>query len=106
MKQTMVPYKIKLEEVQENVRLIERVFQELKAKAPDGVRYLCLRLNDGNFVHFATVESTDGAHPITCWKLSEPSKAVSRSAAWNCRSPVMPPSSATTAWLARELRVR
>jgi hypothetical protein len=65
MKQTLVRYKIRPEEAQENVRLIERVFQELKAKAPEGVRYLCLRLNDGTFVHFATVESTDSAHPIT-----------------------------------------
>ena len=65
MKQTLVRYKIRPEEAQENVRLIERVFQELKATAPEGVRYLCLRLNDGTFVHFATVESTDNAHPIT-----------------------------------------
>jgi hypothetical protein len=65
MKQTLVRYKIKPEEADENAHLIERVFQELKAKAPDGVRYLCLRLNDGTFVHFAAVESPDGPHPIT-----------------------------------------
>ena len=35
MKQTLVRYKIRPEEAQENVRLIERVFQELKAKAPE-----------------------------------------------------------------------
>jgi len=38
MKQTLVRYKIKPEETQENVRLIERVFQELTAKGPEGVR--------------------------------------------------------------------
>ncbi|HET8920572.1 MAG TPA: hypothetical protein VFN27_12930 [Xanthobacteraceae bacterium] len=65
MKQTLVRYKIKPEAAQENVRLIERVFQELKAKAPEDVRYMCLRLNDGTFVHFATVESRGGVHPIT-----------------------------------------
>jgi hypothetical protein len=65
MKQTLVRYKIKPEETQENVRLIERVFQELKAKGPEGVRYLCLRLNDATFVHFAAVETTGGVHPIT-----------------------------------------
>jgi hypothetical protein len=66
MKQTLVRYKIKPEEEQDNVRLIERVFQELKTKAPEGVRYMCLRLNDGTFVHFATVESGGGGvHPIT-----------------------------------------
>ena len=65
MKRTLVRYKTKPERAQENARLIEQVFKELKAKAPDGVRYLCLKLDDGTFVHFSTVESTDGAHPIT-----------------------------------------
>ena len=36
MKQTLVRYKIRPEEAQENVRLIERVFQELKAKGSGG----------------------------------------------------------------------
>jgi hypothetical protein len=65
MKRTLVRYKIKPEQVQENARLIKQVFQELKAKSPDGARYVVLQLDDGTFVHFATVESTDGAHPIT-----------------------------------------
>ena len=65
MKQTLVRYKIKPEQVLDNARLIGRVFEELKAKAPDGARYVVLQLDDGTFVHFATVESTDGAHPIT-----------------------------------------
>ena len=65
MKRTLVRYRIKPEQVQENARLIKLVFQELKAKSPDGARYVVLQLDDGTFVHFATVESTDGAHPIT-----------------------------------------
>lgn len=65
MKQTLVRYKIKPEEEQDNVLLIEDVFRELKAKAPKGVRYMCLRLNDATFVHFAAVESGGGVHPIT-----------------------------------------
>ena len=65
MKRTLVRYKIKPEQVQENARLIKLVFQELKAKSPDGARYVVLQLDDGTFVHFTTVESTDGAHPIT-----------------------------------------
>ena len=65
MKQTLVRYKIKPAEEQDNVRLVEAVFRELKAKAPEGARYMCLKLNDGTFVHFATVESKDGVHPIT-----------------------------------------
>ena len=65
MKRTLVRYKIKPEQVQENAHLIKQVFQELNAKSPDGARYVVLQLDDGTFVHFATVESTDGAHPIT-----------------------------------------
>jgi hypothetical protein len=65
MKQTLVRYKTKPERAQENAQLIAKVFEELKAEAPEGVRYLCLRLDDGTFVHFAAVDSTDGAHPIT-----------------------------------------
>jgi len=65
MKRTLVRYKIKPEQVQENARLIKLVFQELKAKSPDGARYVVLQLDDRTFVHFATVESTDCAHPIT-----------------------------------------
>jgi hypothetical protein len=65
MKRTLVRYKIKPEQVQENERLIKQVFLELEVKSPDGARYVVLQLDDGTFVHFATVESTDGAHPIT-----------------------------------------
>ena len=65
MKQTLVRYKIKPEHVQENARLIGRVFEELKAKSPDGAHYVVLQLNDGAFVHFAAVESAGGSHPIT-----------------------------------------
>jgi hypothetical protein len=62
MKRTVVRYKTKPEQSQENERLIRQVFQELEAKSPDGVRYLALRLEDGSFVHFSAVE--DGAPPI------------------------------------------
>jgi radical SAM superfamily enzyme with C-terminal helix-hairpin-helix motif len=62
MKRTLVRYKAKPEEALANQRLIERVFEELRAKAPAGVRYMALRLGDGTFVHFAITE--DGAPPI------------------------------------------
>ena len=65
MRQTLVRYKIRPEQVLDNARLIGRVFEELKAKSPDGARYVVLQLDDGTFVHFATVESADGPHPIT-----------------------------------------
>jgi hypothetical protein len=64
MKRTVVRYRTKPEKAEENTRLIEKVFQELQAKSPHGVRYLALRLNDGTFVHFSAVESEDGVNPI------------------------------------------
>src|ERR1700742_1090497 len=52
MKRMLVRYKAKPEAAGLNQRLIEAVFKELHAKAPDGVQYLALRLADGMFVHF------------------------------------------------------
>ena len=64
MKRTLVRYRTKPEQAQENERLIGKVFQELQAKSPDGVRYLALKLDDGTFVHFVMTETADGASPI------------------------------------------
>jgi hypothetical protein len=64
MKRMLVRYKTKPELAQENARLIERVFQELEAKSPEGLRYLALKVGDGTFVHFVTVEAEDGRSPL------------------------------------------
>ena len=64
MRRNLVRYKAKPEQVQENERLIENVFQELHAKSPNGVRYLALKLGDGTFVHFSMVEDSDAGSPI------------------------------------------
>jgi hypothetical protein len=56
MKRTVVRYKTKPEKAEENARLIEKVFEELRAKSLDGVRYLALKLDDGTFVHFSEAE--------------------------------------------------
>ena len=64
MKRTLVRYKTKPEHAEENACLIGKVFQELQAKSPDGVRYLALKLNDGTFLHFVMVETADGTSPI------------------------------------------
>jgi hypothetical protein len=47
-----------------NAELISRVFAELKAAQPEGVRYLSLRLEDGSFVHFVESEP-DAANLLT-----------------------------------------
>ena len=65
MKRTLVRYRTKPERAEENERLIGEVFQELQQKAPDGVRYLALKLDEGTFLHFVMVESDDGTSPVT-----------------------------------------
>jgi len=60
MKRTVVRYKVKPEMAEENACLIRKVFEELRAKSPEGIRYLALRLGDGTFVHFSTVDTEDG----------------------------------------------
>jgi hypothetical protein len=52
MKRTLIRYKTKPERVQENEHLIGKVFQELREKSSQGIRYLALKLSDGTFVHF------------------------------------------------------
>jgi hypothetical protein len=59
MKRTLIRYKTKPELAGKNAELIAAVFEELKVSAPEGVRYLSLRLDDNNFVHF--VETTADA---------------------------------------------
>ena len=57
MKRTLIRYKTKPESGRQNAELIARVFAELKAAKPDGVRYLSLRLDDDTFVHFVETEA-------------------------------------------------
>jgi hypothetical protein len=57
MKRTLIRYKTKPELADRNAELIAAVFEELKATAPEGVRYLSLRLDDNTFVHFVESES-------------------------------------------------
>jgi hypothetical protein len=66
MKRTLIRYKTKPERAEENMRLTERVFQELHAKSPEGIRYLALKLGDGTFVHLKidTAEIADPIHEL------------------------------------------
>src|ERR1700719_681796 len=64
MKLTVVRYVTNPEQADENARLIGQVFEELRTKAPQDVRYLALRLADGTFVHVSMAETADGASPI------------------------------------------
>ena len=64
MKRTLVRYRTKPDRTDENQRLIESVFQELRLKAPPGVRYAVLKLADGTFFHFAAAEDGGSGNPI------------------------------------------
>jgi radical SAM superfamily enzyme with C-terminal helix-hairpin-helix motif len=62
MKRTLIRYKTRPDAADQNAELIEKVFEELKAKAPTGVRYLSLRLDDNTFIHL--VEAEEGSTPL------------------------------------------
>jgi hypothetical protein len=65
MKRNLIRYKTKPEMTDKNAELITRVFEELNAAKPEGLRYLSLRLDDGTFVHFVETEAEDGASALT-----------------------------------------
>ena len=62
IKRTLIRYKTRPDAADQNAGLIEKVFEELKATKPDGVRYLSLRLDDNTFVHL--VEAEEGSTPL------------------------------------------
>ncbi|HTA39743.1 MAG TPA: hypothetical protein VK760_11725 [Candidatus Acidoferrales bacterium] len=59
MMQTLIRYQTKPGKAEENTRLIQDVFRELHAAAPEGVRYVSFSDEDGNFFHFVTAQSDD-----------------------------------------------
>jgi hypothetical protein len=66
MRRVMVRYEVKPEQVEENEKLIEAVFEQLHREQPAGLRYASFKLADGvTFVHVASVETADGTNPLT-----------------------------------------
>ena len=60
MKHVMVRYTVRPERAQENVQLIQRVFEKLQQNAPEGLAYASYCLEDGvTFVHVASVADSD-----------------------------------------------
>ncbi|MDN3358375.1 hypothetical protein [Actinomadura sp. DC4] len=56
----IVRYETRPEAAEENQRLVERVFAELNAEDPGGVRYASFRLADGvSFVHVVVGEGEE-----------------------------------------------
>ena len=65
MGQVVVRYRVKPDRVEENERLVERVYAELAERDPGGLRYATLRLADGvSFVHVASIDTPDGTNPL------------------------------------------
>ena len=56
MNRRLIRYRTKPGRADENRRLIEAVFRELHEKAPEGVGYLALSLEDGSFLHLVSLE--------------------------------------------------
>ena len=66
MGEVVVRYKVKPERVEENQRLIERVYAELADRDPGGLRYATFQLEDGvTFVHVASVDAEGGGNPLS-----------------------------------------
>lgn len=56
----VVRYTTRADAAQENQQLVEKVFAELAATEPDGLRYATFRLADGvSFVHVAMIDGDD-----------------------------------------------
>ncbi len=62
---TVVTYTVRPEAYTEHVRLIERVFAQLRAERPGNVDYQVLCLADGvSFVHVSNHDTADGSSPL------------------------------------------
>jgi hypothetical protein len=61
----VVRYRTRAEQADENQALVEKVFAELAAAPPAGLRDVTFRLADGDeFVHVAEVDTPDGTNPL------------------------------------------
>jgi hypothetical protein len=63
MRRILIQYRVKPGLAEANEAAVGAVFEELRQKAPPGVRYACMKMNDGlSFAHL--VELSGDANPI------------------------------------------
>jgi hypothetical protein len=63
-RRVIVRYRVKPDQVEENVELVRAVYDELHRTQPDGIRYVTFQLDDGvSFLHFAT-ETGEEPNPL------------------------------------------
>jgi hypothetical protein len=61
----IVSYQVKPEAIDEHVRLIQGVFDQLDAERPGNVEYKVVRLADGvSFLHVSSADTPDGSNPL------------------------------------------
>ncbi len=88
----VVSYTVRPEAIDEHVRLIEGVFEQLRNEQPDNIEYKVMRLDDGvSFVHVSTADTADGANPLP--QLSA-FKQFNQDAAARVATPPMPKAAA------------
>jgi len=62
----VVTYQLRPDALDEHVKLIEAVFEQLHREQPTDVDYKVVVLDDGvSFVHVSTTDVTDGPNPLT-----------------------------------------
>lgn len=65
LRRMIIQYTVKQDLADENQRYIERVFAELRAHGPAGVRYIAFRAQGGcTFVHLVSIETDTGENPL------------------------------------------
>ncbi len=63
MRQVIIRYRVKPDQVQRNEELVRAVYAELQGVAPDGFSYATFKLSDGvTFEHLA--RARDGGNPL------------------------------------------
>src|SRR5579862_219123 len=61
----VVSYQVRPDAIAEHIRLIEAIFEQLRAEQPANVEYKVVRLADGvSFLHVSTADTPDGSNPL------------------------------------------
>ncbi|KWX01247.1 hypothetical protein TH66_02670 [Carbonactinospora thermoautotrophica] len=62
MSRVMIRYKVKPDQLERNVELLNAFFEELNSVRPDGLRYAAFQLEDKvTFVHFVDAKNGPGS---------------------------------------------
>jgi hypothetical protein len=65
MNRSVIRYQTKPEATQQNVDLIQNVFRELAAAAPENLGYCVLRAEDNTFIHIVAYENESDQKQLT-----------------------------------------